>query len=205
MDITQTMRLVRLAQDGDKESLNRLVERYFDRVRTVVRTRIGAQLRRWHDSCDVAQQTFLVALRNLDDFEMRDESALISWLATIAENQIRNLYARAHAGKRDAGRDVALDSLGNVDEDSNEPGIAGDGTGPVDAASDNEEQQILEDALAELPEELRELILLRDYVGHTWPEIAERTGRPSADAARMKYHTARAELAVRVKRRLRGE
>ena len=48
----------------------------------------------------------------------------------------------------------------------------------------------LEDAVAALPEHHREVILLRDYQGMTWAEIADATGRASPDAARMAHNAA---------------
>ena len=48
--------------------------------------------------------------------------------------------------------------------------------------------------LERLPEEYRELILLRNYAGASWESVAEETGRPSAAAARMMHARALVEL-----------
>jgi DNA-directed RNA polymerase specialized sigma24 family protein len=53
--------------------------------------------------------------------------------------------------------------------------------------------------LATLPEQDRELIVLRDYVGMTWDEVARRLGRPSADAARMAHGKVLVELGARLR------
>jgi DNA-directed RNA polymerase specialized sigma24 family protein len=65
---------------------------------------------------------------------------------------------------------------------------------PLDATASEEEQRIVEACLAELPEEYRELILLRNYAGASWESVAEETGRPSAAAARMMHARAMVEL-----------
>ena len=62
--------LVRQAQDGDLEALGRLFERYYDRVRKIVRARLGRNLRAAVDSVDVMQDTFVAAVQAFDRFEM---------------------------------------------------------------------------------------------------------------------------------------
>jgi DNA-directed RNA polymerase specialized sigma24 family protein len=60
---------------------------------------------------------------------------------------------------------------------------------------------LLETCVAELSEELRELIILREYAGASWEEIAKETGRPSPDAARMMHGKAMLELSKLLKER----
>ena len=198
-EITRTLQLVERAQDGDAESLNRLLDRYFHRVRTIVRARMGKRLRRWHDSGDVIQQTFIAAVRRLRDFEMRDTAALINWLSRIAEHQIHDLADQMDAEKRSTARDVHMSELGanSTDGDGNFE-LPDQAPGPSDSATTSEEQEILDRAIARLSDEYRELILLRDYMGHSWSEVAAHTEAPSPDAARMKYSTARAQLSILV-------
>jgi DNA-directed RNA polymerase specialized sigma24 family protein len=87
-DITQSLDLVLRAQGGDQASLNRLCERYYDRVRRIVRLRLGSRLRESVDSGDILQETFLAAVRSIENFEMREEASLINWLSRLAERQI---------------------------------------------------------------------------------------------------------------------
>jgi RNA polymerase sigma-70 factor, ECF subfamily len=193
------MQLVERAQAGDEESLNRLLERYFHRVRTIVRARMGTRLRRWNDSGDVIQQTFLAAVRRLQNFEMRNDAALINWLSKIAENQIHDLADAMDAGKRRTDLDVSIEELGEASAEGDRSfDVESEAASPAETVSDNEEQTLLDRAMARMTEEYRELILLRDYMGHSWAEVAEETQRPTADAARMKYATARAQLTVLV-------
>lgn len=192
------MRLVERAQEGDTDSLNRLLERYLHRVRTIVRTRMGSRLRRWNDSGDVIQQTFIDAVRRLDSFEMRNDAALINWLAKIAENKLRDLADNLKAEKRRDDLDVSLEDLGSRSDQAGGFDVPSDAAAPIEVMAENEEQALLEHAMAALDEEYRELILLRDYMGHSWAEVAEQTGGSSSDAVRMRYATARARLAILV-------
>ena len=60
---------------------------------------------------------------------------------------------------------------------------------------------LLEQCVAELSEEYKELIILREYAGASWDEIARETGRPSPDAARMMHGKAMLELSKLLKER----
>ncbi|MFH0947095.1 MAG: sigma-70 family RNA polymerase sigma factor [Planctomycetota bacterium] len=199
-DLTRSLDLMRQAQAGDGEALNRLMARYYERVRPIVRARLGNRLRRRVDSGDIVQQTFVAAFKSLDRFDVQNEASLIGWLAKIAERQIHDEHDRQSAGKRSPELEIELDAssgsftgLAIPDTPANSP------EGPVIRA---EEARALEDCLAELPELYRELLLLRDYAGHSWEEVAELTGRPTAAAARMMHAQARIELGRLVQSRL---
>ena len=56
----------------------------------------------------------------------------------------------------------------------------------------------LEDAIHDLPEQYRDVILLRDYAGCSWDEIAKETGRPTESAARMVHARAMVALSKRM-------
>lgn len=193
--ITKTIELVRDAQGGDEIATNRLIERYYERVRSVVRMRLGKKLRRNLDSGDIVQQTFLAAIQQFDHFEMRDEASLINWLAKYAERQITDEADRYSAKKRNVDRQVALDGSGS--ESGSDPKafeLPDMHTRPMDRAVKNEDRELMEDCMEELPVQYRELIVLRDYVGLSWEDIAKKTGSPSDAAARMKHAKAMLEL-----------
>lgn len=197
-DITRTMDLLRRAQDGNRDALEALFARYYERVRRIVRLRLGRGLRHRLDSGDILQETFLDALKAFDRFEMRDEAAFIHWLSRIAEHQIRDAADYHGAQKREAGREVPLHAPSDATFVGFDP-IAG-GLQPPDAVAVDEQTALVEQCLEQLPDEYRELIILRDYVGLSWDEIAQQTGRPSPDAARMKHATAVLELAKLVRK-----
>ncbi len=193
--ITKTIELVRDAQGGNEAATNRLIERYYERVRSVVRMRLGKKLRRSLDSGDIVQQTFLAAIQHFDGFEMRDEASLINWLAKYAERQITDEADRYGAKKRDPGRQVALDGAADSSDGKEKPLDLPDmRTRPMDKAAKHEHSAQMEACMEELAVEYRELIILRDYVGHSWKEIAAKTNSPSDAAARMKHAKAMIEL-----------
>ena len=195
-EITQSLDLVLRAQQGDRGALNRLCDRYYERVRKIVRLRLGARLRERVDSGDILQETFLAAVRSIESFEMREEASLINWLSRLAERQIIAAADYHGAKKRDSRRDVPLTSgTGDSQTVSVRLGLEdGRVPRPLDSVADAEEQARVESCLERLPEEYRELILLRNYADASWESVAEETGRPSAAAARMMHARALVEL-----------
>ncbi len=185
-DLTRSYYLVRRAKAGERECLNELFTRYYDRVRKIVRVRLGKQLRRLTESDDILQETFASAIKAFDRFELRDEASLIHWLAKIAERTICDRADYFAAKKRTA--DVqALDETGVEEPPDDRPG-------PMTLAGNRDQQAQLERALERLPEKYREIIILRDFAGFSWAEVAVQHGRPNENAARMMYATAIAAL-----------
>jgi RNA polymerase sigma-70 factor (ECF subfamily) len=197
--VTVTIVLVRRAQAGNREALERLFERYYERVRRIVRLRLGHKLRQRVDSGDILQETFAAAVTAFDRFEMKNEAGFINWLSKIAERQILTALDHHTAQKRDASREVPLESgedghAGGQEQPDGRPQ-------PSELAQRAEETLLVEQCMEELPEPYRELIIWRDYAGAAWDVVAEETGRPSQDAARMMHAKAMLELGRLMRRR----
>jgi RNA polymerase sigma-70 factor (ECF subfamily) len=182
-DFDRTIDLVHRAHDGDRAALELLIGRYYERVRRIVRLRLGAALRTRVDSGDILQEVFMEAVKHFDRFEMRDDASLIHWMSCMVENRIRDAADYFGAAKRDAGREVPL--AGDSTELDRE--LTAGGLLPADSAHRQDQITRLEAAIERLAPADRELILLRDYAGLSWERIAELTGRPTPDAARMAH------------------
>lgn len=200
-DLTRSFELVRRAQGGDMESYNRLFERYYKRVLHIVKIRLGPRLRGYLEVEDILQETFIAAMRGFDRFEMRHEAALISWLATLAENKIREAVDHHHAQKRDRRRERALDHVRTSMASGSlvfDPPASIDL--PLDQARDKELTEIMERCLSELSEDHREVILLRLYHKADWSWVAEQMGRPTEGSVRELFRRAKVALVARVGR-----
>ena len=199
-DPTRSVELVNLAQAGSEAALNQLFDRYYERVRRVVRLRLGKKLRQATESGDILQETFSVASVKFQAFEWRDEASLIQWLSKLAERQIIAAADYHGARKRDRDREVPLKRRrARNSESAVSITLPGGVTAPIDRADDKEQVEIVENCIHELPEEYRELIILRDYLDASWETVAAETQRPSAAAARMMHARALMELGKRVK------
>ena len=111
-DWTQTIQLLRRVMDGDKQALNQLYARYGEKLRTVVRFRLGSRLRKKLESCDVVQEALIASLRHVDQASFTSNGAFFHWLTKLAENRIRDLADHHAAQRRDADRDTPLEVTG---------------------------------------------------------------------------------------------
>ncbi len=200
--LTRSLDLLREAQAGDESAQGRLFERYYERVRSVVRLRLGSRLRGRMDSGDILQETFLQAVRSFENFEAREEASLINWLCKLAERQILAAADYHGAQRREADRAVSMTPPPSASPSRYLAGQLADETrGPIDRLSDEEREALVEECVGELPPDLRELILMRDYLGASWETVAQECQRPSPDAARMMHARALAELGVLLRAR----
>lgn len=157
------LELVGKARDGDMEAFEALVQRHQHRLVHFSRLMVSNPA----DAEDVAQETLLRAYRALGQF--RGQSAFRTWLYQIATN-----VARTHLAKRRDRREVQ--------EPEGAEGTTGD-HGREHASGENVEQRVvahdqLRRALADLPGDWREAVVLRDIEGLDYKEIAALLGIP---------------------------
>jgi RNA polymerase sigma-70 factor (ECF subfamily) len=194
-----TVELVRRTQQGEAAAREALFARYGGRVLAIARARLGARLRANLESGDILQEALLEALRGLERFEMRDESSLVRWLAQLVEHRITARASYHDASKRDAPV-VPLEG----ERGAGQPGaleLAARQPGPATVIALREDSDAVQSALAELSERQRELVLLRDYAGASWEEVAKAVGAPSPAAARMLHARALARLGALLRAR----
>ena len=170
----RTQHLVALAQAHDKPALDQLCRIYAERIRRIVRMRMGAELREKLESMDIVQDALICAVRDLSDFTYKNEGDFLHWLSKIAENRIRDNLDKLHAGKRDMRREVPLDkpTPGTKGRSMASPGLFVTTTPSVIFAR-QEEYNRLEQAVDRLKPEHREVIMLAKIEGLTYSQIGE--------------------------------
>lgn len=171
--------LVMRARGGDRDAVAEIYRNYGPRLLNLIRSRLSPKLRRRVESTDLLQSAFATALRDFDLFEMRQEKSLLHWLSVITTRKVAQLARSLGRERRDPQREVGIDAASAA---------AGSRAGPSTQVQENEEQRRVDDALNRLEEPYRQAIILRDYAGLEFEELARRLDRPSADAAR-KLHT----------------
>lgn len=169
--MTGDAELVRRARAGDERAFGELVDRYSRSAYAVALS----VTKRHEDAEDAVQESFLVALERLED--CRNPERFVGWLMTIVRNRARNLIRR--------------ESIRRTEEVPE--GAATDRPSPVDATERKELRGVLEDALAEIPDVQREIVLLHDLEGWKHREIADRLDMPSG-TVRSHLHYARKAL-----------
>ena len=156
--------LVAKSMAGDAESFNQLVLRWERPIYALAYRVLG----RDEDARDVAQETFLRAFRALPGF--KGQAKFSSWLYRIALNLCRDWIRRKK-------RTPVVDMPEGVDIAE----LAAE-QGPVESIEDlvsrRELSAVVEEAMARLPEEQRTAIVLKEYHGMTFQEIANLQGCP---------------------------
>lgn len=205
-DLTESMRLVQAAQGGDREALDDLLRRYTDRITRIVRIRLSAKLRRVVESVDIVQETYRLAFQNIEKLELRSTASILQWLARIAENHMIDVHRFYYGQKRDKQREVNIEGprdLSGIHLGDAAPPT--DDLGPAELAERAEIKQLVDEAVAQLPDDDREVILLRSYHGGTWEFCAQALGRPTAEATRQLHRRARIRLAKLLRDKLGPE
>ena len=193
--------LLALAQTGDVSTLGRLLEQYRNYLGLLARLQIGRRLQGKVDASDLVQETFLKAYRDFADFRGAGEAELIAWLRQILAWTLSNLV-RHYCGTK--GRDLRLERalVAELDQSSQalDRGLIAPQSSPSQQAIGREQSVLLADALARLPPEWRDLLILRHLEGLPFPEVARRLGR-TVDVVKKQWPRALAKL----RRLLEGE
>lgn len=176
----KTRQLVVQAKEGDKSALNQLYGAYAERVRWMVRLRMGKELRRKLDSIDVVQDALLHALGGINGFTYENEGDFVRWLSRIAENVLRDNWERLHAEKRDIRKEVSLGNGGRRNG-SRLSGILGPVATitPSVILSRKEDLARLEKAIDALKPAYKEVIVLTKIEGLGYLEIGNKLGKSS--------------------------
>jgi len=158
--------LVRRVKQGDKQAFDLLFSRYQHKIMNLV----SRYVREPEDVEDVTQEAFIKAFRALPRF--RGESAFYTWLYRIAINTAKNyLVARS---RRPPGVDVDVDDAEFVDGSD----ALKESESPEAALARDELSTAINAAIAELPEDLRSAVTLREFDGLSYEQIAQIMGCP---------------------------
>jgi len=170
--------LLGLAKTGDGVALGRLLERYRNYVGLLVRLQIGRRLRSKVDIEDLLQEIWLEIHRKITLFRGGSEREFLTWtrrlIGSILANQVRHYLGTK---SRDLRLERALvDELDHSSRALNE-GLIASQSSPSQQAVRREQAVLLADALHDLPENYREVIILRQLEGLSFPDVARRMGR----------------------------
>jgi len=182
--------LVQRAQRGDLRAFDLLVLKHQGRIAALVSRYVSDA----GEVEDVTQEAFIKAYRALGKF--RGDSAFYTWLYRIAANAAKNhLVAK---GRR-PGADATIEDA----EGFEEGGMLSESASPEALAMGNELAEVVESALNALPDELKAALMLREFDGLSYDDIADVLGCP-VGTVRSRIFRAREAIDQRVKEQISG-
>jgi RNA polymerase sigma-70 factor, ECF subfamily len=182
--------LLRRLRDRDERAFRELVQAHRDRVYNITFRMLGNRA----EAEDVAQEVFIAVFKTIDDF--REESKFSTWLYRVAVNHCKNrikYLARRHDRDRE-----------EIDETTHGTGVNGTigapvPSSPAKALEAAQMEKVIQEAIANLEEDQRIVVVLRDVEDLSIEEICEITGLPDG-TVKSRLHRARLVLRKRLQR-----
>ncbi|WP_156338027.1 sigma-70 family RNA polymerase sigma factor [Chondromyces crocatus] len=184
----------------DESAFNELVVAYERRVYGLVYRMLG----RRDEAEDLSQEVFVQVFKAIDQF--RGDSKLSTWIYRIAVNLCKNrtkYLSRRHASSTDD-----VDAMVDRAPLSAAKGVSvGDVSRPDELVEGMQLEMVVKKAIAQLEDEFREVLILRDVEDLSYEEIMAVTGLPEG-TVKSRIHRARVQLRALVEKamgeRLKG-
>jgi RNA polymerase sigma-70 factor (ECF subfamily) len=188
-DAMQTQELLDKAKEGNADAVDQLLARHREPIRRMIDLRLDPAIVQRLDASDVVQEVLIEANRRLQDYLKAPNMPFSLWLRHIAKDHIIDAHRRHHqAQKRGVDREQPIHRPAWGDHSSLE--LAGQlldqDLTPASAAIQHEMQRRLREAITQLDEDDREVILMRHYEMLANQEVAVALGLTEA-AASMRY------------------
>jgi RNA polymerase sigma-70 factor (ECF subfamily) len=143
----------------------------------LARAHLHSSLRGKLDPADIVQQTLLRACVALPELRGRSPEVLTAWLRKILSHTLADALKHYHRDRRDVDLERSLEAGLDRSSSGLAAWLAADQTSPSRAAQRNEELLALADALADLPELMRDVVILKHCGGRTMQQIADQLGK----------------------------
>jgi RNA polymerase sigma-70 factor (ECF subfamily) len=184
-EILTDEQLVEKAVNDDKDAFGEIVKRWERKIFALC----FGMLAREDEARDAAQETFIAAYRNLKNF--RGEAKVSSWLHRIAVNQCLTTKRRQKSRSENF-----------LDDETNEAEkffVAPSHLSPARATERSERLKIVRQAVASLPPDLREVIVMKEFEEMTFQEISDTLAVPLS-TVKSRVYTALKQLKMKLGR-----
>jgi RNA polymerase sigma-70 factor, ECF subfamily len=141
--------MLKRLHDGDRTAMAELYDRYFDRVYSLVFNQVD---RNRDVAEDIVQETFLAALKSAKSFKGR--SSAYTWLCSIAYHKVADHYRRQSRERKRMVSGVDVDTVDVSDNPGRQPQ-------PDSLIESAETRQVVNEALAKLPWDYRQVLILK--------------------------------------------
>lgn len=197
--VRNVTQLIRKAREGDPACRDELFGLCRDYLHFIARAEVESWLRVKVDASDVVQQTMLEAHRDFERFSGDSEKEWLGWLRRILSHNVAD-FVRHYRGtaKRQQRREVPIRRAGS--EIIGQAGVqepAGRGGTPSQELIRLDDELCVAAAIAEMPKDYREVIMLRNFQRLQFSEIAEQMDR-SRPAVQMLWMRAIKRLQVAI-------
>ena len=183
------------ARAGSQEALGRILEACRLYLLRVANRELDSDVQAKGGASDLVQESFLRAREAFGGFRGSTEAELLAWLRRILVNDAANFKRHYRAtDKRQVSREVGLDDGGTGLRAFQE--VTSDAPSPSSLFARDEATEKLAEVLQRLPDDYRQVIVLRYWKHYSFAEIGEQMGR-SANAIR--------KLWLRAIERMHGE
>jgi RNA polymerase sigma-70 factor (ECF subfamily) len=184
--------LVRLAQSGEEAAFEELIRRHQQRVFGLV----SGILRRREDVEDVVQQVFLKVFVSLKRFDQR--AAFSTWLYKISVNECWDYLRKKKVRPLVYEADLSEEQVSRLD------GVVSADQPPASSSDRAEARDLLERMMEKLPEQDRQLLILKEVEGFSVQELAEILDL-NVNTVKVRLFRARARLMDVYRRRLHSK
>jgi RNA polymerase sigma-70 factor (ECF subfamily) len=145
------------------------------------------------DASDLVQETLMEAHRDFGQFRGRTEGEFVHWLRRILASNLANLIERYTAQRRDLRLEQQL--VAGLDQSSQalDRGLVARESSPSGHAVRREQGLLLANALEQLPDDYRQVLILRHLEQLSFPDVARQMGR-TLDSVKNLWARALAQL-----------
>lgn len=166
--------LLRAARAGDEDALGRVLDAHRHYPRLLARLEIGRRLQAKVDASDLVQETFLLAHRAFPDFRGASEAELAQWLRSNLVSRVSKAVRHYRGTQR---RNLELERALDRSSQALHGMLSVSQTSPSQCAARQEQAVLLANAVESLPDDHREVIVLRNLRRLRFKEVARQMGR----------------------------
>jgi RNA polymerase sigma-70 factor (ECF subfamily) len=170
------------AREGNPDALGRLLQGCRRYLLLAAGRALESSLRPKEGASDLVQQTFVVAQRDFQTFRGNTLGELLAWLNRILEHQLsKQVRYYKQTSKRNVRREVPLDAGDHPDN----LGIVDGRPAPGEHVASADEQRRVRAAIEQLPDDYKQVLVLRTWQRLPFAEIGQRMGRSAGAAEKL--------------------
>ena len=155
--------LVKKSQQGDIEAFEQLIMGYQKKVFNIALGMMGNH----DDASDVSQEVFIKVFKSIGSF--RQQSSFSTWIYRITVNTCLDELRK----RKNSKKTFSLNQVIYLEKSEVKRQIEDDGLTPESAAEKNELKKTVREAIFQLSNEYKEVIILRDINGFSYDDIAK--------------------------------